>query len=698
MPIIPKVLVALPYVDHFPNHTERPDQRRIQWILNGECLGAAEHVNDNSGQLNRGPVQVQKNAETLLTNEKILNDSLTEAITLLNAHDVVLGEIGDDNLAHKVHELEIKVEPISDEIIGLKQADFLLSEEMTKLQTRVGVRDKSNDDTDRDVMEDLLFVKTTIGNIQGYDINGNPDADVHEPTGMKRDIVMQGRAIGSNTTRIKKIEDDWVHSDVSNLQAEITEIRTELGTKGSQPVPSVYQWSKTVNTELTQAKADIVTLQDEIGDGAAGTIDQRIKDNTTAIETNTSDISQNTVNIITLKGDVGNEGEGGSLMYRVKQNETKITTLTTVVGTDTSSGLQSLVASNISAIGSESQAYSILGRLVTNESNITEAQRSVAALDNKVGSNVSGSETGLFRRVINVESELVANDDKVYGRRANAWVDLGQVGIKDAPTDGKYYSRGKDPNSASSVNTWIEVGSQNIHLGSTKKIVGTYNDQPIDLMYYSDSTVYIGDDTKQTLLTGSSLQQPAALIDGTSHAIWTELNFADNITNVPQVRVSSSWKPLSDYLPSPVTRQRGGWFVQSNDVTTTIDETYKQLIVTDNHAFTWNTNHVQVTKGTASIQYTGTDPIVATVFAGFDIHGANAEDILRFTAFLNDTEIDIDYVIKNNMWSTDGSAYLVIQFPAEINPNDMFEIKVKREAGTSTSINVHTGSFYLSEL
>lgn len=522
--IIPKVLVELPYVDRFPDHTQRPDQRRIQWIKNGDCLGAAEHENDNSGQLNRGPVQVQKNAETLLTNEKILHSSLDEVITRVNAHDVTLGDIGDDNLANKVEEIGLLIAPIPAEILALKQEDFLINDEIDNINLRVGNREPSKDSTTLNVMQDLLFVKTQIGNYQGYDINGIPNADVTDPTGIRRDIIAQGRTIGSNTSRIKTIEDNWVASDVGNLQADILEMRTELGEEGTQPKPNVYRWSKIVDSTIAVSITDIAEIRATIGDATGETIDTRITKTEENIESNTASIVTNTSDITVIKGEIGTSGTVGSLMQRVESNENNISTLQQVVGSDMNSGLQSLVQKNIIAIGSESQHGSMMFGIKTNETNVAEAQRSVATFSNQVGVSTAGQETGLYGRVVAVEASSKAPDDKVYGRKGSDWVDIANAGISEAPTDGKQYVRSYDL-SVGVSGIWQALGTKSIMLAETKSLMGVKQDgSHMQLVSFTDDSVHVGGTTLKAVLGADSKMMQA---DGTQNRILTSKDFQD---------------------------------------------------------------------------------------------------------------------------------------------------------------------------
>lgn len=427
--IEPKPIVALPYVDRAPDPIERPDQRRIQWIMNGECLGAAESTIDNGGEMNRGPVQVQKNATTLYENEKIINESLAEVITRVNAHDDTLGQIGDDNLAKKVEELELAVEPLPAGILKNTQDIFLNTQEINSNKAKIGTRNVL-DKTDRDVMSDQFYIKTELGNWTGQDINGNPDATITQPSGIKGRIISQGLAINQNKRDIDQLKQDWIDSDVGKLQADIDQMRSELGKTEDYPKPNVYTWINTSEAKHNQYDADIERLKVVVGDtsGTGKTIDERLKEHDTEISTNTQglvDANQKILNINTLIGDTTLPT---TMAYNINENTVKITQLQTIVGVDNTSGLQAQVINISAEIGDDATPNCIKNRLVTLEQSGVGMQQSIATLQTQVGNSTTGEETGLYKRVADVEAATkiseAPTDGKSYIRKDGAWNEL----------------------------------------------------------------------------------------------------------------------------------------------------------------------------------------------------------------------------------------------------------------------------------
>ncbi|MGL5305980.1 MAG: hypothetical protein ACRC9Y_07390, partial [Aeromonas veronii] len=403
--LVPKQIVELPYVDRVPNPSERPDQRRIEWIRNGDCLGAAEHAADNSGELNRGPVQVQKNAVTLIENDKIIGESLNEIIERVNAHDDALGSIGDDNLANKVEALEKTVEPLDEKIVENTQSIFLLGELAKSTRDKVGTKDDL-DVNDRSVFSDLLWVKEEIGNWANKDVNDNDDVTKPIPTGIKARLVSHGLSISANERRIKALETDWVQSDVGALTSAVQDIRSELGRVVDAPVGGVYKWIIASSLNDVKFDTEIQSLKDIVGGQGGETLDERIRKNTTDIHNNKVDQDDIDRRLGNLTAAVGDGTTQMTLTYKVNQNELNIAKLSSVVGSNEDSGLQKKVNDISNEMGTDDIDNSIKGRLVVNESSIREVKRDVATIETKIGDNTVGSETGIYRRISFLESDL----------------------------------------------------------------------------------------------------------------------------------------------------------------------------------------------------------------------------------------------------------------------------------------------------
>lgn len=404
--LVPKEIAELPFVDRTPNPSERPDQSRIDWIRNGDCLGAAEHVQDNSGELNRGPVKVQKNAVALMENDRTISESLVEIIERVNSHDDALGAIGDDNLATKLTALEVKVEPYEGLIRTNTQDIESHTQELEEIQEKVGDR-AVLDITDRSVYQDLFWVKREIGNWIGKDVNDNDVPSTLLASGLKARISTQGLSISSNERRILALENDWVQSDVGALTSKIDDIRLELGRTQDSPTPNVYRWITGAEIKHVAIDAEISSLKSIVGGGVGGeSLDQRITKNTNDITTNETEISKHDDQINQLKLQVGTAVQPNSLTGKVNSNERAIAGLNTIVGEDEDNGLQKKVNDLVIDVGSDITSGSLKGRLATVENSVLDTQRDVSTLTTKVGDNTVGSETGIYKRLSVLESDL----------------------------------------------------------------------------------------------------------------------------------------------------------------------------------------------------------------------------------------------------------------------------------------------------
>lgn len=397
--IIPKVIVELPYVTGRPDPTARPDQRTIQYIRNGECFEAGDYEGDDSGTLNRPSSEIQKNAATLLVNDKIINSSLAEVITRVNAHDITLGQIGDDNLANKVEELENQYSPIPEKIVALEQADFITTEDIKKINDCLGEKSES-DLTPRKLYDDVTWIKTEMGNYAGFNINGQPDAESMVATGMKYRIIALGQKASQNSDRIKKLEDDWIHSDVGNLQNEINEIRTELGEKGEAPADGVYKWIELTNGKIETNKNAIEQINTDIGvKSPDGTINERIVKNKEDIAETLVKLNDTTTKADLAISSIGTDSTPTTLSYRLKGTEDSVATLTDVVGKDINFGLQSVVSNIANTVGNSETPGTIISRLDNTETVASSSAAGVSEINNRIGNNTPGSETGMERRI-----------------------------------------------------------------------------------------------------------------------------------------------------------------------------------------------------------------------------------------------------------------------------------------------------------
>ena len=749
--LVPKEIIELPFVDRLPNPSERPDQRRIEWIRNGDCLGAAEHAADNGGELNRGPVQVQKNAVTLVENDRIITESLVEIITRVNSHDDTLGAIGDDNLAQKVADLTAKVDPMEEKITENAQSVFLVGELAKSTRDVVGVKNQV-DVNDRTIFNDLLWIKQEIGNWANKDVNDNDNTQIADPSGLKARLVSHGLSISANERRITDLESDWVQSDVGALTSAVQDIRLELGRVVDAPVGGVYPWIKQATTKQDENALEIANLKNIVGGHGGQTLDERITQNTVDINSAKTDIIANANQIDNIKAVIGDSTQQMSLTYKVNANEMNIAELTNVVGSDENAGLRKSVGDIMNEMGNDTTAGTLKGRLATVETNIREDKRDIALINTKIGDNTIGAETGIYRRITLLEADvsspttgikdrldgldgLIAEkveeapkDGKTYARQDGAWVEsLGGGGtVAEAPDDGKSYVRknqdwvdmtedgltipngeslkyndgNKDIDLLGVIGTKTYVGGS----GNTLKIADKVESFSVvnnfelscergRLVKATDTDIELGSSGVQTVIS-STAGAPLVVNTGANrHEVLHKGNFADvQSATVPHVRVNDEWKPLSDYAEQPA---HGGMYVIGNTSETDLvadTDTDMMFDASASHDFAFNQDVVRSGSG---IKFTGNTGTVCILTARFSAKIDTPADV-TFKLFRGTDDTGIEYTVKADQWSSDKTAYAYIQYPASMVTDAEFSVKIS--STDAAKVVVDSGTMYVYQI
>lgn len=730
--LLPKDLVELPYVDRLPNPDERPDQRRIEWIKNGECFGGAAHAADNSGELNRSGVQVQKNAVTLSTNDKIIDESIREIIERVNSHDDALGSIGDDNLATKLEALEEKVDPLDSMIVENTQKIFLIGEAIVDVTTRLGKKSPL-DIHDRTLFEDTFWVKKEIGNWAGKDVNDNDNPLIVSPTGLKARIISQGLGISSNERRIGKLESDWIQSDVGTLTSDIQDIRGELGRVSDAPALGVYRWIKNSNDQHDQYDRDIDILKNIVGGGGTGdTLDERITKNTTKIEENVLNIADHENRISNIVSQIGDATVQGSMQYNITQSEMKLNVLEGIVGMSEDAGLQKGVQDIRNEIGTDAQAGTIKNRMVTTESKVLDAQRDVATLTTKVGDNTAGSETGIYKRLMTTETSLyepntglvdivgamktgkvdeAPKDGNVYGRKDGAWDRIaggGAGGIQDAPNDGKDYVRKSE--------NWSVLNVDGVVLPEGQKIQIMKGVDKLDLIALFDTNMVIGSQSSEITLSGKVKSFKADTTFAITSSDATNANIIASSAGILEIGDTSTETILksgnksvkvetangkkevihegniADHLP---LRIHGGYYVADNDTKTTSTTTPVKIEVdnTKVSALALNTADVMMKEGKLVFTPKTIGSIVNVVV---DLRiVTTGTDAVKFDIIDSSGAVVLSRSIETDEWSASKKSVLRMQGPVQIGVADEeLTIMVSSTSGTD-QVTVSDGMFYV---
>lgn len=746
--LIPKPLVALPYVDGIPDPSQRPDQRRIEWVRNGECLGGAAHVSDNGGELNRGPVQIQRNVDTLDNNNKTIESSLVEIINRVNNHDDVLGEIGDDNLATKVDALEKLVEPMDSSIISLNQRLFLVSELAESTKTEVGDRD-ALDITDRKVMGDLFFVKKQLGNWQDKDINEN-DSPGTEATGMKYRLTQHGLNIADNTRRITRLEEDWTQSDVGALTARVDDIRGELGRTADAPTLGVYTWIKLAKAKHDKYDEDIKTLQDDVGSVGGKTINERVTDNANNISSNTTIINGHTQSISNIQTAIGDGSQPQSIVGKLEMVETKTNRMDVILGPTEADGMRKKVQDVVDEVGSDQLATSLKGRMFNAETNISASQRDISAMKLQIGDATPGAQTGIYRSINNLNKavltpstglvDLVAKlevdkvdeapeDGKKYVRMDGDWAEFtggGSGDVEEAPMDGKSYVRNNG--------AWVIENSEDIAAQPNKKfVIMTSPTDSKNAISIQANKIVFGDASMPTTLAGtlenvkvkdefqiSNSDGKTILhsradefvigalpsdniglvfrgdtrveVAGTRYAVWHAGNFADNASDTPSVRKNNQWVDLATQIPQ---RKKGGFYTINAD-----KETMLTKDVAEQMSFGDDPKDVTVDGGFVrdgiSLSYVADAPIIA--FVSFEMYiETSANESVVLELYKNGVSTGRRYNIESDEWPANKRHGVTVQCPQSAKKGDVFTVMATATTQDCT-LTVKDGTFYAFEI
>lgn len=445
-------LKKLPFVDDCPE----ADQKRIPWVRNGECLTAATTKYGHDGVLNGAGVGIHTNTLTLEQNAETTKDTMNIVIDNVNNINKALEMGADTDVIKQIAQNKENIEILQVHMQFAENNIGTLETDVDFLKEDVGVYDPSKDSVLRPIRDDLLFIKTEIGQYEGQDINGIPVSG-NEATGMKRQIIDTSTELVSVRTRVKKLEDDYQDSDVGSLSIKLNEIRDELGPHvSSVGKPTVYARLDSLETITSQSDQTISEIKTAIGLGTGPSINTRMN----AVEGRTQTL-ENTVNLpITglvarvskIETDIGTVSVPSSINGRIASLRTDLDANIAVVGKDTSSGLRKQVSDLQTAVGQDTNPAStslrgrmttVEGRTGTNSSSIQDIQAEIGTTNTgmkgsitKLSSQMNGTnpqgttvkERGVFlsveqldTRVANMPQEA-PNDGQAYVRQNGAWV------------------------------------------------------------------------------------------------------------------------------------------------------------------------------------------------------------------------------------------------------------------------------------
>lgn len=170
---------SLPYIDGTPDS----DQERIEWVKNGEkTLGSSTRYGSD-GVLNRVGNQLNSNIQFLYTTAQSIASALNQNTNDISVIKTSLNISSNTNLINDVQNAKIQIASLTDENTSVKSELSDLSTSAKSLSANIGVKDLTDTST-RSVFQDLLWIKTELGNYASQDFNGQPVNDL-SPSGLK---------------------------------------------------------------------------------------------------------------------------------------------------------------------------------------------------------------------------------------------------------------------------------------------------------------------------------------------------------------------------------------------------------------------------------------------------------------------------------------------------------------------------------
>lgn len=559
-------LNELPFVDGIPDE----GQKRIPWIREGDCMSAAVTKYGNEGNMNAAGVSIQDNVEALEVNATKTKDKVNVIVENVNNINKALEMGADVDIIKQINTNKENIEILQ---VHMQFAEENIGELFTDtdfLKEDVGVFDPAEDSYYRTVRDDLLWVKTEMGQYPGQDINGlsSPGA---EGTGMKRRIIDNSTEIVDHRIRIKTLEDNYNDSDVGSLSLKLNELRDEMGPKSEAVVGStVYKRLKDIELYKTLSSEQIAEIKDAIGWGGTQSINVRVSNvesRATALETTiNTPVTGLSAKVNSIETQIGTSQQPASINGRLSGLRNDVNAQGIILGASSSDGLRGEVAWITQKLGNETNPAqgTIFFRLntlttITNEnaSNIQDLQAeignnqtglkgSVLTLTKQMeGTNPSGAtvaERGVLPVVTSLESQVTAklndapNDASMYGRRNGAWekIEVDLTSIDQIKADIIAINGRLDSTNARIDASDIRISDLELKTTSHDTSIGNINTDIIEIK----SNV-------------SALQ--TANIQHTSDISTLQTTVAEKIDEAPKdgqayVRVDGTWVLLSTFL------------------------------------------------------------------------------------------------------------------------------------------------------
>lgn len=341
-------MIKLEQITYVDGQEPSTGQISLDWIQNGTLLQGATKIDPRAGNLNENSARIQQNVQTLDRNDHVLKTELESTQTKVANIEENIGLSGNIELLQQVGANTTDIAKNKEDILANTQQNAVISDKVHAVETHLGPEIEQS--VQRNVSEDLFWIKNEMGQYSEKDINGT-DVPGNVASGLKYKFEQVADLASQNQQNIANLALKVEGENVGELRENVDQIRSELG---EAPVAalSIYQRLDTNDDSVMglQTKQDqIVTA---IGGLGGTTINQKVttvEGKVASLEETVNGASGLTQQLNTLTHTV-NDPVTGVVAVSI-ENTADINTLNTIVGLDESSGLNRKVKYTLDQIG-----------------------------------------------------------------------------------------------------------------------------------------------------------------------------------------------------------------------------------------------------------------------------------------------------------------------------------------------------------
>ena len=395
-------LHKIPYVTNLPDD----GQTKIIWIKNGELLEGASTNHGHDGVLNATGVQIQENVEVLEVNIKNVANSLNETNVTVEKLEELIAIAGNLDLVEQVKTNTDDIKLVKTEQESLNETVETTSEEVNQVIQEIGSRSISSGT--RTVFDDLVFIKSVVGQEPGQDINGNMSPGA-EASGIIRKLSDTTKQVIINTANIATLSESVESADLPKLVEDTVSFRKELGSVQPNTLP-MYTRLNTLETDSEKSKEEIEKISNSIGIDSRNIVEEldTLSANTDTLEkdlnTPTTGVKARLGNIETVVLD-----PTSGLNVKVDTIEDEIETINGKIG---SSGISKDISdiSNFVGYGAGSAPNtSLAGKLET----LTALQNDTAASVQDIQVELGNANSGIKGDIKAINAKIAAQDARL---------------------------------------------------------------------------------------------------------------------------------------------------------------------------------------------------------------------------------------------------------------------------------------------